>query len=69
MENVNQHLCSHCRGTGADSRDHIQKCSQCGGQGVIIQRQQIAPGFYQQVQRQYVPPTHFVGFGIGKVLI
>lgn len=51
VEVVNQHICSHCRGTGADSRDDISKCNQCGGQGMIIQRQQIAPGFVQQVQR------------------
>lgn len=54
VEVVNQHLCSHCRGTGADGRDHVGKCNQCGGQGIILQRQQIAPGFFQQVQRQYV---------------
>lgn len=45
-----QTLCPHCRGTGADDPDHIKTCDACGGQGYVIRRQQIAPGYYQQFQ-------------------
>lgn len=44
-------ICPHCRGTGADSDDDIHVCDKCGGQGVTIERQQIAPGYVQQFQR------------------
>ena len=45
-------VCPHCRGTGADSENDVTQCNRCGGQGVILERQQIAPGFVQQFQRQ-----------------
>lgn len=45
-------ICPHCRGTGADSDDDIKVCEKCQGQGVILERQQIAPGYIQQFQRQ-----------------
>ena len=45
-------ICPHCRGTGADSEDDIKVCTKCGGQGMVIERQQIAPGYIQQFQRQ-----------------
>lgn len=44
-------ICPHCRGTGADSDDDIQVCDKCAGQGVILERQQLAPGYIQQFQR------------------
>jgi len=43
-------MCPHCRGSGADSHDDITVCDRCNGQGVIIERQQIAPGYVQQYQ-------------------
>eukprot|EP01135_Chromosphaera_perkinsii_P000410 Nk52_evm57s78 gene=Nk52_evmTU57s78 len=45
-----QILCPHCRGSGAKDADHVHKCNECGGQGVKIMRQQVAPGFFQQYQ-------------------
>lgn len=40
-------ICPHCRGSGGDDPDHVKTCPKCQGQGVIIQKQQIAPGFVQ----------------------
>lgn len=45
-------ICPHCRGIGADSEEDIHKCQQCNGQGVILQRREIAPGYVQQFQQQ-----------------
>eukprot|EP01134_Creolimax_fragrantissima_P000427 CFRG0427T1 len=50
VEVVNQQLCSHCRGTGADSKHDVHTCTVCKGTGTRIVKQQIAPGFFQQVQ-------------------
>ncbi|KAJ3273357.1 DnaJ- protein scj1 [Terramyces sp. JEL0728] len=47
-----QIICPICRGSGAKSDEHVKTCTKCNGQGFVIQRQQIAPGFYQQVQSQ-----------------
>jgi len=47
-----QIICTHCRGTGADDPDHIKHCPACGGQGFVIRKQQIGPGFFQQFQSQ-----------------
>lgn len=46
-----QKLCKRCRGTGAASKDDFTKCSQCKGQGQVVQRIQLAPGFVQQMQQ------------------
>jgi len=43
-------LCDHCRGSGAASDSHIQKCSVCDGSGVQITRQQMFPGMVVQGQ-------------------
>lgn len=45
-------ICPHCRGIGADSEEDIHVCQHCQGQGVILERRQIAPGYVQQFQRQ-----------------
>jgi DnaJ-related protein SCJ1 len=46
-----QHICDHCDGTGsADGEVHT--CQTCGGQGIRIVKHQLAPGMYQQMQRQ-----------------
>eukprot|EP00124_Ichthyophonus_hoferi_P000179 Ihof_evm16s6 gene=Ihof_evmTU16s6 len=52
VEVVNQQLCPHCRGTGAHSKADLHVCGRCQGTGTVIQRHQVAPGFFQQVQSQ-----------------
>ncbi|MCR5491505.1 MAG: molecular chaperone DnaJ [Bacilli bacterium] len=39
--------CEHCRGTGAESPNGIETCSQCGGSGVVIQQQRTIFGISQ----------------------
>jgi len=46
-------MCPHCRGSGADSHEDVTTCNRCNGQGIVIERHQIAPGFVQQYQQQY----------------
>merc|ERR1712096_299732 len=45
-------ICPHCRGNGADSYDDVSTCNTCNGQGFILERRQIAPGFIQQFQKK-----------------
>jgi len=45
-----QAVCHHCRGSGADDPNDVKQCPACGGQGFVIKRHQIGPGFFQQVQ-------------------
>ena len=52
MEMNKQIVCPVCRGSGAERADDVQNCHQCGGSGVRIIRQQLAPGFIQQMQTQ-----------------
>lgn len=40
-------ICPHCRGSGADDPSHVETCQKCQGQGVIIEKKQLAPGFVQ----------------------
>lgn len=47
-----QRLCKACRGTGAASKSDYTKCNKCNGQGTVIQKVQLMPGFVQQVQQQ-----------------
>jgi DnaJ-class molecular chaperone len=58
-----QRLCKKCRGTGAASKADFQECKACKGQGHVLQRVQLAPGFVQQVQQ----PCGRCG-GKGKVI-
>ncbi|KAF2876689.1 hypothetical protein BDV95DRAFT_625871 [Massariosphaeria phaeospora] len=44
-----QAICSACEGSGSED-GHVETCDVCGGRGVRIQRQQLAPGLFQQVQ-------------------
>jgi DnaJ-related protein SCJ1 len=44
-----QAICSACEGSGSED-GHVETCDTCGGRGVRIQRQQLAPGLFQQVQ-------------------
>lgn len=43
-------ICPHCRGSGANSTEDVTTCDKCKGQGMIIERKQIGPGFIQQFQ-------------------
>ncbi len=45
-------MCPHCRGSGANSFEDVEKCSKCNGQGSIMETRQIGPGFIQQFQKQ-----------------
>ncbi|CAO3614665.1 unnamed protein product [Cunninghamella echinulata] len=58
-----QVICDHCHGNGARKSEDIVTCSVCQGQGVRIQRVQIAPGMVQQFQ-QTCDQCH----GVGKVI-
>jgi DnaJ-related protein SCJ1 len=44
-------ICPKCRGTGAKDGE-TQKCKACGGRGVRMVQQQMAPGFVVQMQEQ-----------------
>ncbi|KAI4644227.1 hypothetical protein J4E93_006127 [Alternaria ventricosa] len=44
-----QAICSACEGSGSED-GHVETCGTCGGRGIRIQRQQLAPGLFQQVQ-------------------
>ncbi|KAH8699407.1 DnaJ protein-like protein [Phaeosphaeriaceae sp. PMI808] len=44
-----QAVCSACEGSGS-ADGHVDTCDRCSGRGVVIQRQQLAPGLFQQVQ-------------------
>ena len=44
-----QEICSECEGTGARDK-HTDTCTQCNGGGVVIKKQMLAPGIYQQMQ-------------------
>jgi DnaJ-related protein SCJ1 len=44
-----QHICEACEGSGsADGK--VDTCGTCGGHGIRIVKQQLAPGMYQQMQ-------------------
>ena len=49
-------ICRHCHGSGANTPEDIHECGQCGGRGVIVQRHQVFPGMFTNVQMQYVLP-------------
>jgi DnaJ-related protein SCJ1 len=53
MDINRQVICSSCRGSGAKSSSHIHTCTTCGGSGVRIVSQQIAPGFHQRYQTEF----------------
>ncbi|CAJ0851178.1 3737_t:CDS:2 [Entrophospora sp. SA101] len=45
-----QVICDHCRGSGAKSPNDVTSCTACGGHGVRIVKQMLAPGIFQQFQ-------------------
>ncbi|KKA29607.1 hypothetical protein TD95_000711 [Thielaviopsis punctulata] len=49
LEWEKQHICEECSGTGS-ADGHFDTCQQCGGHGVRIVKQFLAPGMYQQMQ-------------------
>ena len=46
-----QAICSTCEGSGSQD-GKTDRCGRCNGQGMIIQKAQLAPGIFQQVQMQ-----------------
>lgn len=46
-----QAICSACEGSGSEDGKR-DRCGRCNGQGMIIQKAQLAPGIFQQVQMQ-----------------
>ncbi|KAF7846323.1 hypothetical protein BT93_L4550 [Corymbia citriodora subsp. variegata] len=44
-----QQLCDHCTGSGSED-GKVETCTKCRGQGIVIQRHQLAPGMFQQIQ-------------------
>ncbi|KAF2857954.1 DnaJ-domain-containing protein [Piedraia hortae CBS 480.64] len=42
-------ICEKCEGSGSADGQR-ERCGRCGGQGVIIQKQMLAPGMFQQIQ-------------------
>ncbi|PYI28267.1 DnaJ domain protein [Aspergillus indologenus CBS 114.80] len=44
-----QQICDACEGTGSADRA-VVTCDKCAGRGVVIQKHQLAPGMFQQVQ-------------------
>lgn len=55
-----QKVCRKCKGSGAASGSDYAVCKHCNGQGHVVQRIQLAPGFVQQVQQ---PCPHCGGQG------
>ncbi|PSK46338.1 DnaJ-related protein spj1 [Elsinoe australis] len=46
-----QAICSACEGSGSEDGKR-ETCGRCRGQGMIIQKAQLAPGIFQQMQMQ-----------------
>lgn len=46
-----QQVCEECEGSGS-ADGVVDTCSQCQGRGAVIQKHQLAPGIFQQVQMQ-----------------
>ena len=45
-----QVICEACEGSGS-ADGHRHTCETCGGHGMIVQRAQLAPGMFQQIQQ------------------
>ena len=43
-------ICEDCSGTGAEDPKHVVGCDQCGGRGIKVVKQMLAPGIFQQMQ-------------------
>ncbi|KAH9845375.1 putative chaperone protein dnaJ [Teratosphaeria destructans] len=44
-------ICDKCEGSGSEDGER-HTCHKCGGQGMVIQKQMLAPGIFQQMQMQ-----------------
>lgn len=44
-----QAVCGKCEGSGSED-GKTERCGKCNGQGLVIQRAQLAPGIFQQMQ-------------------
>eukprot|EP00742_Colponemidia_sp_Colp-10_P008233 GILJ01008903.1.p1 GENE.GILJ01008903.1~~GILJ01008903.1.p1 ORF type:complete len:375 (-),score=32.82 GILJ01008903.1:536-1660(-) len=49
VSRTRQILCPVCYGKGGEG---ASKCTRCRGQGVVLERHQMGPGFIQQIQRE-----------------
>ncbi|GMK53526.1 hypothetical protein CspeluHIS016_0101120 [Cutaneotrichosporon spelunceum] len=43
-------ICSDCSGSGANSPADVRRCGTCNGQGVVVQKHQVFPGMFTNVQ-------------------
>ena len=46
-----QTVCEECEGSGS-ADGVVDQCGACGGRGAVLQKHQLAPGIFQQVQMQ-----------------
>ena len=46
-----QQICDECEGSGS-ADGSVDTCPVCSGRGMVIQKHQLAPGIFQQVQMQ-----------------
>lgn len=46
-----QAICQKCDGSGSQDGQR-ETCSRCAGHGMVLQKHQLAPGIFQQMQRQ-----------------
>lgn len=46
-----QMICETCSGSGSHDGKR-ETCGQCGGRGMVIQKHNLAPGIFQQIQTQ-----------------
>ncbi|KAI9718129.1 MAG: DnaJ- protein scj1 [Chrysothrix sp. TS-e1954] len=46
-----QQICDACEGSGS-ADGALESCGHCGGRGILIQKAQLAPGIFQQMQSQ-----------------
>ncbi|KXT10320.1 hypothetical protein AC579_1027 [Pseudocercospora musae] len=46
-----QVICPKCEGSGSED-GHRDQCGKCGGHGMLLQKQMLAPGIFQQMQMQ-----------------
>lgn len=57
-----QQICEECEGSGS-ADGQVEGCNKCGGRGIVMQRHQLAPGIFQQMQG----PCDQCG-GAGKII-
>ena len=48
---LKQHVCRRCKGSGACSKNALQICLRCGGEGVLIQTMNLGGLFVHQIQQ------------------